>query len=178
MEGMMISFFIAIQISLFFFMILHDWVDIPPFTDLKALKAAHTAKFRLIGSVVNGLIVLIPLIITLFYIHSPFPLWAGIVLSVIYGVATFGTITAWWIPYFGGGYLVHGNKAGFEEYRNTHSFLPARGENVVPNTLHVVLHLQVWTCFGISLLRLSAIFGFVDFESHFGQISIQIREAI
>ncbi|HSX26863.1 MAG TPA: hypothetical protein VLE89_07665 [Chlamydiales bacterium] len=149
----MITFFIAIQVVLFFFMILHDWIDLPPFTDLEALKKAHTFKFRLIGSVVNGALVLIPLAIVFFF---PLTLWARLVFVGLYGLMTFGTITAWWIPYFGGGYLLQGNKAGFEEYRNTHSFLPPRGDNVVPNTLHVLLHLQVWICFGISLYLLFA----------------------
>lgn len=147
-------FFIAVQISLFLFMVLHDWIDIPPFTDLKALKKAHSFKERLLGSVINGGLVLIPLAIVLFYRHSLLPLWARIVFTLIYGLITFGTITAWWVPYFGGGYLMHGNKAGFEEYRNTHSFLPARGDRVVPNTLHIVLHIQVWICFGFSLYLL------------------------
>lgn len=146
-----VTFFIAIQASLLFFMVLHDWVDLPPLTDLKALKKAHSFKERLLGSVLNGLLVFIPLVIAIAYRHSFPPVWARIVFTAIYGLITFGTITAWWIPYFGGGYLIHGNRAGFEEYRNTHSFLPARGNNVVPNTLHVLLHLQVWICFGISL---------------------------
>ncbi len=86
-----------------------------------------------------------------FYLASPLPLWARLLFVSIYGLITFGTITAWWIPYFGGGYWIHGNKAGFEEYQDTHSFLPPRGNNVVPNTLHVILHIQVWICFGLSL---------------------------
>jgi len=135
-------------------MAFHDWVDIPPFTNLAALKKAHSLKFRVIGSIVNAGLVLIPLILTLIYMASTLPLWARLLFTVIYGLITFGTITAWWIPYFGGGYLVHGNAAGFEEYRNTHTFLPPRGDNVIPNTLHVVLHIQVWISFGLSLFWL------------------------
>ena len=146
----MIYFFLIIQCILFFFMALHDWVDIPPFTDLAALKKAHSLKFRLIGSFVNAILVLIPVVVTTYYFDSPIPLWARLFFVFVYGLITFGTITAWWIPYFGGGYWLHGNEAGFEEYRNTHSFLPPR-DHVVPNTLHVVLHIQVWICFGISL---------------------------
>lgn len=145
------SFFLIIQSILFLFMALHDWVDIPPLTDLPALKKAHSFKFRVFGSLINAGLVLIPLIVTVFYFDSPLPLWAKILFAVIYGFITFGTITAWWIPYFGGGYLIHGNKAGFEEYRNTHTFLPPRGDHVVPNTLHVLLHIQVWICFAISI---------------------------
>ena len=46
-------------------MALHDFVDIPPFTDLKDLKQAHSLKFRLIGSIINAGLVVIPLIVTL-----------------------------------------------------------------------------------------------------------------
>lgn len=147
----MIYLFIVIQCVLFFFMALHDWIDMPPFTNLAALKKAHSLKFRLIGSFVNATLVLIPLIVTCFYLESSLPLWARLLFVSIYGLITFGTITAWWVPYFGGGYLVHGNKAAFEEYQDTHSFLPPRGDNIVPNTLHVILHIQVWICFILSL---------------------------
>lgn len=147
----MIYFFIIIQCTLLLFMALHDWVDIPPLTDLEALKKAHTFKFRLIGSLVNAGLVLAPLAVTLFYRTSALPFGARLFFAIIYGLLTFGTITAWWIPYFGGGYLMHGDKASFEEYRNTHAFLPAIGDNVTPNTLHVILHIQVWLCFGLSL---------------------------
>ena len=147
----MIHFFIILQTILFFFMALHDWVDIPPFTNLSALRKAHSLRFRLLGSCINGGLVLLPLIVTLLYTSSPMPLWARLFRTGIYGLITIGTITAWWIPYFGGGYWIQGNKAGFEEYRDTHSFLPPRGSNVVPNTLHVILHLQIWSCFGLSL---------------------------
>ncbi|MFI0435964.1 MAG: hypothetical protein ACH350_09645 [Parachlamydiaceae bacterium] len=147
----MIYFFITIQCILFFFMAFHDWVDIPPFTNLAALKKAHSLKSRLIGSFVNATLVFIPLIVAFLYLASPLPLWAHLLFVGVYGLITFGTITAWWIPYLGGGYWVHGNKAGFEEYQNTHSLLPTIGDNVVPNTLHVILHIQVWICFGLSL---------------------------
>jgi hypothetical protein len=150
----MVDFFIQLQIVLFFFMILHDWVELRPFTDLQALKKAHSTKERLFGSFINGLLVLVPLALTIYYRSLATPLWAKILFVLIYGLITFGTVTAWWIPYFTGKYLIPGNKAGFEEYRNTHTFLPKRGQNVVPNTLHVVLHLIIWTCFIVSVTNL------------------------
>lgn len=147
----MIYFFILIQCLLLLFMVFHDWVDIPPLTNLAALKKAHSLKIRLIGSFINGILVFIPLIVTFFYRETSFPLWARLLFVAIYGFITFGTITAWWIPYFGGGYWIPGNKALFDAYQKTHSFLPPRGNNVIPNTLHVILHIQVWICFGLSL---------------------------
>jgi hypothetical protein len=146
-----ILLFFILQCILLLFMALHDWIDIPPLTDLPALKRAHSLKFRLLGSCINTIFVLVPLIITFCYLTAVPPLWMRLLLVTIYGLLTFGTMTAWWIPYFGSGYWVHGNQAGFEEYRNTHSFLPAKGENVVPNTLHVILHLQIWICLLLSI---------------------------
>lgn len=147
----MIYFFLIIQCILFLFMAFHDWMDIPPLTNLEALRKAHSFKFRLIGSLINASLILVPIVVTLLYITSTLPYWARILFAIIYGLITFGTITAWWIPYFGGSYWLHGNKAGFEEYRDTHSFLPPRGNNVIPNTLHVILHIQIWICFGLSI---------------------------
>jgi hypothetical protein len=65
-----ICFFVVIQSILFLFMALHDWIDFPPFTNLSALKKAHSLKFRLIGSAVNAGLVLIPLIVTFIYFTS------------------------------------------------------------------------------------------------------------
>ncbi len=41
-------------------MMLHDWVDFPPFTDLEALKQHHSVKDRLVVACINSLLVLIP----------------------------------------------------------------------------------------------------------------------
>jgi hypothetical protein len=149
----MIGLFIIIQCFLFLFMVLHDWIDMPPFTNLAALKKAHTTRFRLMGSFINGTLVLIPIVLTFFYFPL-LPFWTRLLFVCIYGLITFGTITAWWIPYFWGKYLMHGDKDSFEEYRDTHTFLPPRGDNVIPNTLHVILHVQVWLCCGISIYLL------------------------
>jgi hypothetical protein len=152
----MISLFLIVQTTLFFCMLLHDWVDLFPFTDLKALKKAHSFRFRLVGSILNGILVLIPLLITFHYGSAAWPLSSQLITVGIYGLITWGTLTAWWIPYLTGHYLWQGNKAGFEEYRNTHSFLPPYKDHVVPNTLHAILHLQVWSCFGFALWNLFA----------------------
>lgn len=144
-------YFLILQFVLFLFIALHDWVDIPPFTDTAALKRAHSFKIRLFSSLMGATLVMIPTVVTFFYLSSPLPLWANLLFIFIYGFITIGTITAWWIPYFTGKYWIEGNRAGVEEYRHTHSFLPPRGDHVVPNTFHVILHIQVWTCFILSI---------------------------
>lgn len=64
---MFLTPFIAIQVTLLLFMALHDWIDIPPYTDIDALKKHHTAKERVIASIINGSMVAIPLILTFVY---------------------------------------------------------------------------------------------------------------
>lgn len=122
-------------------MILHDWVPVPPFNNIPELKATTTNFYRLLGSIANGAVVLIPLLITLkYYSQRQIPLSASITIFIFYLALTIGTILSWWVPYFFGNSEKH--KQQFTKFKNTHHFLPPRGDNVVPNTLHVVLHLQ------------------------------------
>ncbi len=146
----MMLFFILLQFLLLLFMLFHDWVPVVPFNDIEALKISDSTFYRLLGSVINGLTVLIPLIITLNYYQKPsMPSSAVITLISFYFLLTVGTILSWWTPYFFGSSQKH--KQAFNKFKNTHHFLPERGDNIIPNTLHIVLHLQVWTCLGISI---------------------------
>lgn len=150
----MLLSFIVLQIILLMFMIFHDWIPIPPFNDIAVLKEEGT-KYRLLGSFVNGFFVFIPLLLTLLYFHeSPIPFIARFSVVLFYLILTIGTIFSWWVPYFFGSSDSH--RAHFNKFKNTHHFLPARGSNVIPNTLHVILHLQVWGCFVFSLYFLRA----------------------
>lgn len=140
--------FITLQISLLLIMALHDWVEIRPLTDIRALAAQHTIKDRMSASAIYSIIVLIPLLLTVWY-QPILPYAARWCIVIMYGLLTLGTIASWWIPYIFGSSVHH--KEGFAEYRNTHTFLPRRGDNVVPNTLHCILHLNAWVCFAISV---------------------------
>jgi hypothetical protein len=130
-------------------MTFHDWVHLPPLTDIRAMEKHSTKKGRFINSLIFALIVLYPLYLTYFYRNN---YTSGILLPIVftYGLLTLGTIFSWWIPYFFGSYSV-AHKEAFAEYQNTHHFLPPIGDNVIPNTFHVMLHLLIWTCFGIAL---------------------------
>lgn len=146
----MMLFFVILQIVLLLFMILHDWISIPPFNDVEALKSSDSNFYRVLGSVINGMTVFVPLIITLKYYYQPYiPLSSLITIIAFYLLLTVGTVLSWWVPYLFGSSEKH--KQHFTKFKNTYQFLPARGDNVVPNALHVVLHLQVWSCLAIAL---------------------------
>lgn len=147
----LISFFLLLQAILLLFMALHDWIHIPPLTDIRELEKHSTKSGRLLNSIIFFFLIFIPLLLTWIY-RSHFSLLASSTIVLIYGILSLGTIFAWWVPYMWGSSDEH--KAGFAEYRNTHHFLPKRGDNLIPNTFHVILHLQIWTCFVISLYLL------------------------
>lgn len=147
-----VSVFIALQIVLLFFMTFHDWVHIPPFTDIREMEKHSDPVGRFINSTIFFFLIFIPLFLTWYY-RSNYLFWVLLNIVIFYGLLTFGTIISWWIPYFFGSYS-KSFKEAFDEYKYTHHFLPAIGDNVIPNTFHVILHLQIWTCLGISLYLL------------------------
>lgn len=146
-----IYFFIAVQIILFFLMTFHDWIHLPPLTDIRTLEKYSSFEGRLINSFIFALMILIPLVLTWIY-KLRFPFWVIITIVIFYAVLTLGTIASWWIPYFFGSSDMH--KEGYQEYKKTHHFLPRRGDNIVPNTFHVILHFHIWTSLIISLCLL------------------------
>lgn len=149
-DKIMIPIFITLQSILLFFMLFHDWIAFPPFNDVEKIKLSD----KLIQAVINGVTVVIPLLITLLAYHRSYLSFsASINIFIFYFILSVGTILSWWIPYLFGSSQKH--KQAFNKFKNTHHFLPKRGDNVVPNTLHVVLHLQIWACLVISLYLLS-----------------------
>lgn len=139
-----LCFFVFLQVMLLFVMLSHDLIPMRPFNDVDALKQ-NESMFRIIlFTVINALCVAVPLYMTLFHYNT-----ALLTIVYCYGGLTIGTIASWWVPYVFGSSVAH--KQQFLKFKNTHYFLPKRGDNVRPNTLHVVLHLLVWSCFGLSL---------------------------
>jgi hypothetical protein len=129
-------------------MAFHDWVHFPPLTNIRELEKYSSLSGRVINSFIFFLMIAIPLWLTWYY-QPHYSFWVKFSLLNFYGWLTLGTLMSWWIPYFFGSSEQH--KKDFTEYKNTHHFLPARGNNVTPNTFHVILHLQIWTCFIISI---------------------------
>lgn len=150
---MIYEIFIGLQVSLFLWMILHDWISVKPFNDLDTLKKYDSNFGIFFQSFVNGLMVFIPLLLTILqYRAGEAYIKMARIICIFYLITTVGTILSWWVPYIFGSPKSH--KEEFLKFKNYHTFLPVRGNNVVPNTLHVLLHLQVWLCFGISLYLL------------------------
>ncbi|MBI2344741.1 hypothetical protein HYV10_01560 [Candidatus Dependentiae bacterium] len=140
----LLKLFISFQVVLLGFMLFHDWISIPPFNDIEAIRKNHSRLSILFSTLINSLCVAIPLYLTLFYFDSSL-----LVILCFYSGLTAGAIVSWWAPYFFGSSIAH--KKSFSKFKNTHHFLPVRGDNVIPNSLHVVLHLFILACFALSL---------------------------
>jgi CDP-diglyceride synthetase len=93
-----------------FFMLFHDWISVPPFNNIAALKKADDNWSRLKGSAINGISVIIPLWLTLEYFDSIPPIATLITIIYFYLGLTIGTIYSWWIPYFFGSSKQHEEK--------------------------------------------------------------------
>lgn len=133
---------------LFLFLTLHDLVHFPPLTNIKDLKDAESESRRFTDVAINGLCGLIPLaLIVWFGPHQP--TWSLRTIKCIYGLLLLGAFLSWWVPYFFGSSEEH--RKAFEKFKNTHHFLPACGENIVPNTFHVIMHIMMLVCFILSL---------------------------
>ena len=146
---MIIEIFIFLQIFLFLLMIVHDWVSLYPLNDIAILRKYHSKRELFMGSCINGSMVMIPLLISLYgYMHI-FTQSMTLIMVALYGILTVGTMCVWWIPYIFGSSDAH--KSGFKEYSNTHHFLPSRGTNLIPNSLHVIIHIHIWVAFFMSI---------------------------
>jgi hypothetical protein len=63
----LIMFFIILQLILLLFMLLHDWIKIPPLNDLDALCKEDSVGGIVFSTIVNVLFVAVPLFLTLQY---------------------------------------------------------------------------------------------------------------
>lgn len=139
----LIILFIILQTILLPIMALHDWIHLPPLTNIRELEKHSTVKGRFINSTIFFFLIFIPLLLTIVY-QPDYSFFVRISIFNFYFFLSVGTIFSWWVPYFFGSSEQH--KKDFEEYKKTHHFLPARGDNVIPNTFHVLLHLLIWSC--------------------------------
>jgi hypothetical protein len=139
--------FIFVQLLILFTEILDDWIPMYPLNDLNSLHSSHNKIGILISTIINSLFVAIPLGLSVWYgVSAPLNIKKSIM--YFYLGVSLGVIISWWVPYFVGSWPAHKKK--FEIFKKTHQLLPPRGDNVVPNTLHILLHILIWTSLGLS----------------------------
>ncbi len=147
--------FAAVQGFMVLFLLLHDWVPLGPFNDLKGVNSQIPFKRKVRDTAINTVLVAVALVLSLRYLERPYPTAVRVYLIVIYGRFLVGEFRAWWKPYlFGADPKLVERYDGMERYDamfgKTHAFLPKRN-GIVPNTAHVVLHACTLLAFLLAL---------------------------
>jgi hypothetical protein len=127
---------LALQCFVVLFVALHNWIPLGTLNDLKGVRAVFPTSKLLITTFINFTPFAIGLAASAFYFGKTYPGWLFWWLWVTYGLACYGSLTAWWIPYL---LRAEPERAARYQvmYAATHSFLPEHN-GIRPNTLHVI----------------------------------------
>lgn len=130
--------FLACQFVVVLFIALHDWIPLGNLNNLRGIRAADTARKRVLVTALSTLPFGIAFAASTYYAKSGFPGWLMWLLWLSYGIALYGMLRTWWIPY-----LLVKDPERVERYQvrfaQTHAFLPVRN-GIRPDTLHVSFH--------------------------------------
>jgi len=133
--------FLALQMFIAVFLLLHDWVPLGRWNN-RAAKLGEDSLTHLLGTT---LLAAVPSGVGLFYSAAYFgrsyPHWLEMWLWITYGLFFLGLLRAWWIPYL---LVPDAQRAARYQtiFANTYAFLPRRN-GIVPDALHFLFHLAI-----------------------------------
>jgi len=130
---------LALQCFVVLFVALHNWIPLGTLNNVKGVRAAFPTRKLFFTTLLNLTPAAIGLTASVISIARPYPGWLIWYLWIFYGLACYGSLKAWWIPY-----LLRPDPALIARYRimyaGTHSILPERN-GIRPDTLHIVFDL-------------------------------------
>jgi small-conductance mechanosensitive channel len=120
------------------YVILHDWVSMPPFNNTHEFAKRSLSK-RLLITLGNALPLIVALTLAIYYRYATLPFFAKCYM-LLYVLLFFILMwTSWYKPYLLG--TTKEQEASYKkEYGSTIQVLPAHGHNPRPNLMHVILH--------------------------------------
>ncbi len=126
---------LALQCFVLLFVASHNWIPLGTLNNVKGVRVEFPTGKLVVTTLINFTPFAVDLAATAYYFERTFPGWLFWWLWITYGLAVYGSLKAWWIPY-----LFRRDPALVERYRvmyeSTRSFLPERN-GIRPNTLHV-----------------------------------------
>ncbi len=143
--------FLALQIFVVVFLLLHDWVPLGRLNNLVAIRGEGSRLHSLLVGLIGGVPAAIGAFYCSKYFGQPYPHWLEMLLWITYILLFAGLLRAWWIPYL---VLPDTRRAARYQiiFANTHSFLPKRN-GIAPDTLHTVFHMAVVATLIIVVMR-------------------------
>ncbi len=136
-------------------LLLHDFIPLPPLNDVFAAHRTHGTLKIVLGALISSLLPGIGLVLTWNLHGAPIPLWLTCYLLGAYGFLFVGEIEAWWATYLFGYKAPQRAHEYHMMYGRTVAFLP-KTHGVVPNALHVVLHLATVATLVLLIVHLSS----------------------
>jgi hypothetical protein len=150
----MLLAFLICQFYVVLFISLHDWLPLGRLNNLAGIRAVDSTTRLLITTVLSVLPFAIGLAGTFYYFAGHFPSWLLWLLIISYGLALYGMLRAWYLPY-----LLYRDAARATRYQerfaNTHAFLPMRN-GIRPDTLHVTFHAVLIATVGLLCALISS----------------------
>lgn len=144
----------ALQCFQVFILLFHDFIPLPPLNDVAAAHRTHGTLKIILGALVSSLLPGIGLALTWNLHGSPYPLWLALYLLGAYGFLFMGEIEAWWATYLFGYKASERAHEYHMMYGRTAAFLP-KVHGIVPNALHVILHLATVATLALLAVQLS-----------------------
>jgi hypothetical protein len=136
MHSYAVAVLLALQCFVVLFVALHNWIPLGKLNNVSGVRAVFPTGKLVVTTLINLAPVTVGLAATVFYFGHPYPSWVLWWLWVTYGLACYGSLKAWWIPY-----LFRPDAALAARYRTmypeTHSPLPEHN-GIRPNTLHLL----------------------------------------
>jgi hypothetical protein len=137
-EPPLIDALIALQLFVVVFVALHDWVQLGTLNNLSAVEQSDPTYKLILVTAVSTFPFAVGCAATIYYARATFPGWLMWWLRISYGVAAYGMLRTWWIPY-----LLFKEPTRIARYQTrfagTHAFLPVHN-GIRPDTLHCILH--------------------------------------
>jgi hypothetical protein len=121
------------------FLLLHDWINIYPFNDLKTLDKHCSLRNKILMTLINAPFFIIYMGILLHHWSTPFSFHAKWYLVTCNCLFSIGILFSWWLPYLFGWPQGQVEDLG-QSYSSTHRFLPPIVNNPIPDTMHVIFH--------------------------------------
>lgn len=136
MHSFLMSALLALQVFVVLFVAFHNWIPMGSLNNVQGVRVAFPTGKLLVTTLINFTPMAIGLTLSLLYFFTGHPRWVFWWLWIAYGLACYGSLMAWWVPY-----LLRPDPELALRYRTmyagTHSFLPEHN-GIRPNTLHVL----------------------------------------
>jgi hypothetical protein len=144
---------LALQCFVVLFVSLHNWIPLGTLNNVRGVREAFPTGKLFVTTLINFTPFAIGLAATVFFFGEVYPSWVSWWLWITYGLACYGSLKAWWLPY-----LFRPDAALIARYQKmcagNHSFLPLHN-GIRPDTLHIVFDI-VTVAILIDLAALSA----------------------